>query len=160
MQQLILACGVNPLAPIILIFGTAMLLFISNMTIKYFLLAKTHRSKRRSLIIDSLSLTFIEGFVIGLVILSATLLPNVVFMTEIGFLFSYQIIIWALFCIVDTFFIKRWSIQTKFQAIRLDDSQQLQVAPAQRTYLPPWVVAFISNTLILGLIGLLFWIVN
>ncbi|XSG75842.1 hypothetical protein ACP8Y2_02330 [Herpetosiphon llansteffanensis] len=154
MQQIILACEVNPLGPIIILFSAAILLFIGNITIKYFLLAKTHRSKRRSLMIDSLSLTFIEGFVIGLVILAATVLPNVIFMTKIGFLFSYQIIIWALFCIVDTFFIKRWSIQTKFQAIRLDDGQKLQVEPAHRTYLPPWVVALTSNTLIWSILVL------
>lgn len=159
MQQLVLACGYNPLGQIFVLVGLLVLFFI-NLGIKWFFLAKTRRSSRRSLFIDSFGLMFMTGVVTVLVFISAYILPNFLFVIEIGFFYSYQIFIWAIVRIVDTFLIDRWSLKPTVQAISLNDDQQLQVEAVPMKYQPAWVVALQSNTLIVIIVALFFQMID
>ena len=159
MQQILIACGSNQLGQIVALVGVLVLFFI-NLGIKWFFLAKTRRSARRSLFIDSFGLMFMTGVVTVFVFISAYILPTFLFVIEIGFFYSYQIFIWAIVCIVDTFLIERWLLKPKAQAISLNDDQQLQVEAVPMSYQPAWAVALQSNTLIVILVALFFQMID
>ncbi|GAA5527686.1 hypothetical protein [Herpetosiphon gulosus] len=159
MQQIVIACGYNPFGYVI-VFFIVFIPFAMTLGIKWFFLAKTPRSPRRSLFLDSFGLTFIAGIVIGLVLFSFSVLPSSMLMIEIGFFYSYQIFIWAIVCIIDTLLIKRWSLKPKAQAISLSDDQQLQVEVLPSKYQAAWVVALQSNTLIAIIVALFFQMID
>lgn len=156
MQQLVLACGYNPFGYVIFFF-IMVIPFGLTLGIKWFFLAKTPRSPRRSLFLDSFGLTLIAGMVIGsLIFIPDSYVPDFLYELEIGIFYPYQFLLLAIICLIDTFLIDRWSLKPNVQAISMTDDQQLQVEAVTINYQPVWVVALQSNTLI-GILIILFF---
>lgn len=151
MQQIVIACGINPIGALIeLVFwiiGIIMAIWFV-VVFKAWAFPRSQWVNRRAPMLKSFMLLMTGATVVILVMTGMYFLAPTIFNYRWGFVRQYHLILLLALWINDALVMNYWLNQSYAQTLSLDPNQQMQVDPARSHWYQPWVIAFSTNLLI------------